>query len=114
MADRAMCFFENECFLSLLKQYKDVTFPMLVPVVNELAENHWHSVLQESLVALKSILSEIDPIAYEKSLAKIKDKKKQPSVESRDLKWDKFYKMAIKKNPKMILLKKDYIFDLNY
>jgi serine/threonine-protein phosphatase 2A regulatory subunit B' len=80
VADRAMCFFENECFLSLLKQYKDVTFPMLVPVINELADKHWHSVLQESLVALKSILSEIDPAAYDKALT-VADREKQKNAQ---------------------------------
>jgi len=60
VADRAMCFFENDYFLTILKTYKDQTFPMLVPVIVDLAENHWHKILQESLVALKTILKEID------------------------------------------------------
>ena len=42
VADRAMCFFENDYFLTILKTYKDQTFPMLVPVIVDLAENHWH------------------------------------------------------------------------
>ena len=33
---------------------------MLVPIIVELAENHWHKILQESLIALKTILKEID------------------------------------------------------
>ena len=41
---------------------------MLVPVIVELAENHWHKVLQESLIALKTILKEIDPIAFDEAL----------------------------------------------
>lgn len=93
VADRAMCFFENECFLSLLKQFKEVTFPMLVPVINEMAEKHWHNVLQESLVALKSILSEIDPAAYEKALS-VADREKQlrsqKKTPNREAQWDKF------------------------
>ncbi len=42
IADRAMCFFENDYFLSILKSYKEVTFPMLVPVIVRLADTHWH------------------------------------------------------------------------
>ena len=42
VADRAMCFFENDYFLNILKTYKDKTFPMLVPVIVDLADNHWH------------------------------------------------------------------------
>ena len=63
-----MCFFENDYFLSILKKYKSVAFPMLVPVIVDLAENHWHKILQESLVALKTILKEIDPLAFEEAL----------------------------------------------
>ena len=42
IADRAMCFFENDYFLMILKTYKEITFPMLVPIVVRLADNHWH------------------------------------------------------------------------
>jgi len=63
-----MCFFENDYFLNILKTYKDKTFPMLVPVIVDLAENHWHKILQESLIALKTILKEIDPYAFEQAM----------------------------------------------
>ena len=76
VADRAMCFFENDYFLNVLKHYKDKTFPMLVPVIVDLAENHWHKILQESLIALKTILKEIDPLAFDEAL-KMNQKDKQ-------------------------------------
>lgn len=60
--DRAMCFFENEYFLNLLRTYKEITFPMLVPVVKDLAKNHWHKTLSESFEALETILKEVDPV----------------------------------------------------
>jgi serine/threonine-protein phosphatase 2A regulatory subunit B' len=63
-----MCFFENDYFLNVLKNYKEKTFPMLVPVIVDLAENHWHKILQESLIALKTILKEIDPLAFDEAL----------------------------------------------
>lgn len=68
VADRAMCFFENDYFLNILKTYKQETFPMLVPVIVDLAENHWHKILQESLIALKTILKEIDPYAFDEAI----------------------------------------------
>ena len=68
VADRAMCFFENDYFLNILKRYKEKTFPMLVPIIVNLAENHWHKILQESLIALKTILKEIDPLAFDEAL----------------------------------------------
>jgi len=96
VADRAMCFFENDYFLSKLKAYKEVTFPMLVPVIVELSENHWHKILQESLVALKTILSEIDHLAFEEAqkLPKGDDRRfiVKPNHDRRtklDQKWDK-------------------------
>lgn len=41
---------------------------MLVPIIVDLAENHWHKILQESLIALKTILKEIDPLAFDEAL----------------------------------------------
>ena len=91
-----MCFFENDYFLNVLKNYKDKTFPMLVPVIVDLAENHWHKILQESLIALKTILKEIDPLAFDESL-KMNPKQKQfyqikqdeDEREAMDKKWNK-------------------------
>ena len=80
VADRAMCFFENDYFLNVLKNYKEKTFPMLVPVIVDLAENHWHKILQESLIALKTILKEIDPLAFDEALKMDPKKKQQYSV----------------------------------
>lgn len=96
VADRAMCFFENDYFLSKLKTYKEVTFPMLVPVIVELSEKHWHKILQESLVALKTILSEIDPVAFDQALKIPKTDERRfivkPNQDKRqklDQKWDR-------------------------
>ena len=49
---------------------------MLVPIIVELAENHWHKILQESLIALKTILKEIDPLAFDEALKMNPTKKK--------------------------------------
>ena len=96
MADRAMCFFENDYFLNILKTYKEKTFPMLVPIIVELAENHWHKILQESLIALKTILKEIDPLAFDEALKMNPTKKKLYAVKqdeeerkNLDKKWEK-------------------------
>ena len=75
-----MCFFENDYFLNILKTYKEKTFPMLVPVIAGLAENHWHKILQESLIALKTILKEIDPYAFEEALKMKPAERKQYRV----------------------------------
>ena len=68
VADRAMCLFESESFIQILKHYKSQSFNMLVPVIVKLADNHWHKMLQESLSALKEILHKIDPNAYDSAL----------------------------------------------
>jgi serine/threonine-protein phosphatase 2A regulatory subunit B' len=96
VADRAMCFFENDYFLTILKAYKDQTFPMLVPTIVRLADNHWHKILQESLVALKTILKEIDSFAFDEALKTDSKKNKKFSIKqsdeersAMDKKWDK-------------------------
>ena len=60
-----MCFFENEFFLNILKNFKKVAFPILVPVISHLAEHHWHELILESLEALRNIIKEADPSLYE-------------------------------------------------
>merc|ERR1711981_458312 len=96
VADRAMCFFENDYFLNILKTYKEKTFPMLVPIIVDLAENHWHKILQESLIALKTILKEIDPLAFDEALKMNPHDKKMYAVKqdeedrrTLDKKWEK-------------------------
>ena len=103
-----MCLFESESFISIIKQYKSITFNMLVPVVSYLADNHWHQMLKESLSALKEILQKIDPQAYNNALEKLDQKKydktlriTQPPDERNkmDQKWKNLCKLAMKNNP---------------
>mmetsp|Transcript_15147 Transcript_15147/g.17556 ORF Transcript_15147/g.17556 Transcript_15147/m.17556 type:complete len:136 (+) Transcript_15147:1005-1412(+) len=101
-----MCFFENDYFLSKLKAYREITFPMLVPVIVELSDKHWHKILQESLVALKTILSEIDPIAFEEALKIPKNDERRfivkPNTDKRDKldqKWNKLNTSLKATNP---------------
>lgn len=105
VADRAMCFFENDYFLNILKTYKEKTFPMLVPIIVDLAENHWHKILQESLIALKTILKEIDPLAFDEALKMDPKTKKQYAVKqdegdrkALDACWEKLNKKIMTKN----------------
>jgi serine/threonine-protein phosphatase 2A regulatory subunit B' len=106
VADRAMCFFENDYFLNILKTYKEKTFPMLVPIIVDLAENHWHKILQESLIALKTILKEIDPLAFDEAQKMNPQQKKQYSVKqdeedrrTLDKKWEKLNAQIKQKHP---------------
>jgi serine/threonine-protein phosphatase 2A regulatory subunit B' len=111
VADRAMCLFESESFISIIKQYKTISFNMLVPTVNYLAANHWHQMLKESLNALKEILQKIDPQAYNNALESANQKKSdkalrivQPPEERNkmDQKWKNFTKIAKKSNPNFV------------
>ena len=61
-----MCFFENDFFLNILKHFKEIAFPILVPVIAYLANNHWHELILESLEALRSIIREADNELYDK------------------------------------------------
>lgn len=80
VSDRAMQFFENDYFLGILRTFKQTTFPMIVPVIVELAETHWHKILLESFNALKVILKEIDPVAFDRALQGPKDAVKANSL----------------------------------
>lgn len=69
---------------------------MLVPIIVDLADNHWHKILQDSLIALKTILKEIDPLAFDEALKMNPNQKKFYAIvqgeEDRvklDQKWDK-------------------------
>ena len=64
VSDRSMCFFENDFFLKILTQFKNVAIPIMAPVINYLAEHHWHKMILESLVALQNIIKDIDPQLY--------------------------------------------------
>jgi len=75
VADRAMCLFESESFVQIIKHYKTLTFNMLVPVISKLADNHWHKMLQESLTALKEILQKLDSQAYENAMDSCESRK---------------------------------------
>jgi serine/threonine-protein phosphatase 2A regulatory subunit B' len=104
-----MCFFENDYFLNILKTYKEKTFPMLVPIIVDLAENHWHKILQESLIALKTILKEIDPLAFDESLKMTSQQKKLYAVKqdeedrkTLDKKWEKVNAKIKSKQPDFI------------
>lgn len=68
VSDRAMCFFENDFFLSILRSYKTKIFPIMVPIIAKLADIHWHKLLQDSLGALKNIMRDVDPALYESNL----------------------------------------------
>lgn len=108
VADRAMCFFENEFFLNVVRNFKAYTFPLLVPVISQLADNHWHRILKDSFLALKTILKEIDYQAYEKALnqktgpflAFIQDNSKERL--KNEEKWKKFAALAKQKNPNFV------------
>ena len=106
-----MCLFESESFLSIIKQYKSISFNILVPMVDHLASNHWHQMLRESLSALKDILQKIDSQAYNNALENANSKKSDKTLrismppEERnklDQKWKNFEKIAKKANPNFV------------
>ncbi len=112
VADRTMCFFENEFFLKILKHFKKIAFPILVPVIAHLANNHWHKLILESLEALRTIIKDTDPELFEMYA----DEKNSPYLylikkpeelrEDRaelEAKWDSLKQIALKNNPELRL-----------
>ena len=75
VTDRTMCFFENDFFLNLLGQYKQTIFPMIVPVVINLADNHWHEMMQDSFRAIINIMKNIDENMFDAAARNAKNSK---------------------------------------
>lgn len=83
-------------------------FPIIVPIIAHLSQNHWHKLIQDSLSALRNIIRDIDISLYEKYAG---DKNcrylyliKTPKAlkEERDLverKWDFLAEKAKSSNP---------------
>jgi len=111
VVDRALCLFECESFISLIKQYKTISFNMLAPIVNHLASNHWKPELKASFVFLKEMLLKIDPDAYNNALESANQKKLDKNLnvgmppEERnklDQKWKNLILIAKKSNPNFV------------
>lgn len=69
VSDRALCFFESDHFVEIVKIYRAETYPVMVPVIERLSKDHWQKLLIESFKALKQILLDLDNEAYKKALA---------------------------------------------
>lgn len=95
--------------LILYRHFKLIVFPILVPIIAHLSQNHWHKLIQDSLTALRNIIRDIDVQLYEK-YANEKNSKylylvKTPKAlkEERDLverKWDFLAEKALANNSK--------------
>ena len=59
--------FENEKFHNIIKKYKEETYPIIVPIINQLATSHY-SGIKSSYQDIVTILKEIDSSAYELAL----------------------------------------------
>jgi serine/threonine-protein phosphatase 2A regulatory subunit B' len=68
LADMAMCLFDNDAFMQIVKLYKTVAFNILVPIVSRLECSHWNKQLQESYRALKHILYKLDSNDFDNAL----------------------------------------------
>lgn len=103
----AICLFESESFVHIIKTYKSIIFPILVPALISLTESHWHNVLKENFANLKEIIYKIDPSTYKSVIDSIELKKKDKNLkvnkhlEDRhiiELKWNSFSNQAKTKN----------------
>ena len=41
VSDRALCFFESDRFIDLVKLYKDVAYPIMVPQIDKIISDYW-------------------------------------------------------------------------
>ena len=99
----AICLFESESFIEIIKTYKKIAFPILIPALLSLTENHWHNNLRDSFSTLKEIIYKIDPSSYKSVIDTIelkridKNSKVNKHLEDRqivELKWTNFSNQA--------------------
>ena len=62
--DAALCLFEIESFVLLMRKHKEITYPMLVPKVMDAGKGHWLENLALTFTSLRQILQEVEPEAY--------------------------------------------------
>jgi len=68
VVDSALCLFESQSFLNVMKAHKQITYPILVPALADLGKDHWLTSFAETFKALRTILRDIDPQAYADAL----------------------------------------------
>lgn len=67
VADRTMCLFENQFFLNLTNKYNEITFPILLPMVQNLAKTHWQTNLRATMGEISLVLQDMNSEAFEKA-----------------------------------------------
>ena len=83
MVDSALCLFESQGLLDVMKAHREVTYPILVPAAATLGKGHWLESFQATFAALRNILSELAPQAYEDAL-KLSPEEHKPFSISQD------------------------------
>ena len=68
VADRSLYLFENHNFIQILRIYKDITFPIIIPSISDLGKNHWLPSMEQTFIALRLIVRECDINEYYKAL----------------------------------------------
>lgn len=72
IAVKALSFFENDNFILLIKAYRSIIYPIIVPSITYKIDTYMYKILNESFDALKIILNEIDNILYDKTIGDAK------------------------------------------
>merc|ERR1719329_651834 len=105
VCDRAMCYFENEYFLNIVRKYKSEAYPIIEPKLIAM-DNHWQKLLLESIQALRTILKELDPTAYNTAMNGSEKKHQlQQSAQDRnemDKKWQILENKITSSNPDFV------------
>ena len=71
LTEKALSFFNSEVFISIIKQYKNTSFNIIVPYICYFAEHPWDNNYQLSFAIIKNLLKSIDSIKYFESEKKI-------------------------------------------
>ena len=64
VADRSICIIQEPHLLTIMKMYKEQTYPIVVPVIADLNKKHWLPRVERRFKELRSIVKESDGAAY--------------------------------------------------
>ena len=64
VADRALHLFEVPKFFQLMRKHRLVTYPIIVPLIRDLGEQHWLDSYKKTFLELRRIVKEGNPRAY--------------------------------------------------
>ncbi|KAL5552529.1 hypothetical protein UlMin_039930 [Ulmus minor] len=73
VAERALYLWNNDHIENLIRQNRKVILPIIFPALEKNGRNHWNPVVQNLILNVRKIFSEVDPELFEECLCKFQE-----------------------------------------